>query len=130
MKFSKGWTMLQSSEISLAMSRSSCISVKKKQKRASLLCELFYLTCVVDSILLLLLLHFTRTVVASLKIRKRLILKKLLLLSALFQHFRFRVRFRFQPLSSKCFRFHKNLTASASSFRFRFHIPVFKPKSV
>ena len=28
-------------------------------------------------------------------------------------HFRFRFRFRFQPLSSKCFRFHKKLTASA-----------------
>jgi len=39
----------------------------------------------------------------------------------------FRVRFRFQHLSSKCFRFHKNLTASiasASSFPFCFHIPV------
>ena len=33
---------------------------------------------------------------------------------------RFRVRFRFQSLLSKCFRFHKNLTASS----FRFHIPV------
>ena len=80
----------------------------------------------VDSILLSLLLHFTPTVVASLKIRKRLILKKLLPLPAPFQHFRFRVRFRFRPLSSKCFRFHKKLTAStasASSFRFRFHIP-------
>ena len=29
-----------------------------------------------------------------------------------FQHFRFRVRF--QPLSSKCFRFYKKLTASTS----------------
>jgi len=34
----------------------------------------------------------------------------------------FRVCFRFQFLSSKCFRFYKNLTASASSFRF--HIPA------
>ena len=78
----------------------------------------------VDSMLLLLLLHFTPTVVASLKIRKRLILKKLLPLPAPFQHFRFRVRFRFQALSSKCFRFLKKLTASASTFRFHFHIPV------
>ena len=71
-----------------------------------------YHALVVDSILLLLLLHFTPTVVVSLKIRKRLILKKLLSLPALFQH----LRFRFQPLSSKCFRFrfHKKLTASAS----------------
>ena len=38
---------------------------------------------------------------------------------------RFRVRFRFQSLSSKCFRFHKNLTAStASASCFRFHIPA------
>ena len=28
--------------------------------------------------------------------------------------------FRFQSLKSKCFRFHKNSTASASSFRFHF----------
>ena len=62
-----------------------------------------------------LLLHFTPTVLASLKIRKRLILKKLLPLLAPFQNF----RFRFQPFSSKCFRFHKKLTAfTASSFRF------------
>ena len=33
---------------------------------------------------------------------------------------RFRIRFRFQSLSSKCFRFHKNLTTSS----FRFHIPA------
>jgi len=33
---------------------------------------------------------------------------------------RFRVCFRFQLLSSKCFRFHKKLTASS----FRFHIPA------
>ena len=33
-------------------------------------------------------------------------------------------RFRFQPLLSKCFRFHKKLTAStASASSFRFHIP-------
>ena len=79
-----------------------------------------YHALVVDSILLLLLLlllHFTPTVVASLKIRKRLILKKLLSLPALFQHLRFRIRFRFQPLSLKCFRFrfHKKLTASTAS---------------
>ena len=75
--------------------------------------------------IILLLLHFTSTVVASLKIRKRLILKKLLWLPALFQHFCFRLCFRFQPLSSKRFRvrFHKKLTASASSSRF--HIPGF-----
>ena len=38
-----------------------------------------------------------------------------------FQHFRFRVCFRFQPFSSKWFRFrfHKKLIASS----FRFHIP-------
>ena len=49
----------------------------------------------------------------------------MLSLPASFQHFRLRVRFRFQPLLSKCFRFHKKLTAStASSFRFLFHIPV------
>ena len=74
-------------------------------------------------VLILLLLHFTPTVVASLKIRKRLILKKLLPLPAPFQHFRFQVCFRFQPLSSKCFRFPKKVTAS--SFRFRFHVPVY-----
>ena len=45
--------------------------------------------------IILLLLHFTLTVVASLKIRKRLIFKKLLPLPAPFQHFRFRVRLRF-----------------------------------
>ena len=60
----------------------------------------------------------------SLKIRKRLILKKMLPLPAPFQRFRFRVRFRFQPLSSKCFRFHKKLPAStASTSSFCFHIP-------
>ena len=84
-------------------------SVKKKQ--ASLLYKLFYLPCVVDSMVLLL--HFTPTIVASWKIRKRLILKKLLPLEAPFQHFRFpvrfRVRFRFQPFLSKCFRFHKKI---------------------
>ena len=52
---------------------------------------------------ILFLLHFTPTVVASLKIRKRLILKKLLPLPAPFQHF----RFRFRPLSSNRFCFHK-----------------------
>ena len=58
---------------------------------------------------------FYPMVVARLKIRKRLILKKLLPLPTPFQHLRFRVRF--QPLSSKCFRFrfHKKLTASAST---------------
>ena len=66
----------------------------------------------------LLLLHFTLTVVASLKIWKRLISKKMLALPAPFQHF----RFRFRPLSSKCFRFHKKLTASTTS-SLRFHIP-------
>ena len=66
--------------------------------------------------IILLLLHFTPTVIiANLKIRKRPILKKLLPLPAPFQRFRFRVHFRFQPLSSKCFRFHKKLTASAST---------------
>ena len=52
-----------------------------------------------------------------LQIWKRLILKKVLLLLAHFQHFRFRVYFRFQPLPSKCFwfRFHKKLIASAST---------------
>ena len=94
-----------------------CVKKKKKQRRAGLLCKLFYLTWVVDSILWLL--HFTPTVVASLKILKSLILKQLLPLPAPFHHFRFRVRFRFQPLSSKRFRFHKKLTA----FSFRFHIP-------
>ena len=83
-----------------------------------------YHALVVDSILLLSLVHFTPTVVASLKIRKRLILKELLPLPAAFQQFRFRVRFRFQLLSSKCFRFHKKSTASASSFHF--HIPGMK----
>ena len=68
---------------------------------------------------------FNPTVVARLKTRKRLILKKLLPLPAPFQHFRFRVRFHFQPLSSKCFRFHKKLTAStACASSFRFHIPA------
>ena len=82
-----------------------------------------YHALVVDSILLLL--RFTPTVLARLKIRKHLILKKLLPLLAPFQHF----RFRFQPLSSKCFRFHKKLTAStvfASSLRFHFHMPASK----
>ena len=68
-----------------------------------------YHALVVNSILLLLLLHFTPTVLARLKIRKRLTLKKLLPLPAPLQHF----RFRFQPLSLKCFRFHKNITASS-----------------
>ena len=64
-------------------------------------------------------------VVARLKIRKRLILKKLLPPPASFQHFRFRVCFRFQPLSSKCFRFHKNLTASTSLYTFQqFKLPI------
>ena len=54
---------------------------------------------------------FYLTVVARLKIRKRQILKKLLPLPAPFQHF----RFRFQPLSSKCFRFHKKLIASTAA---------------
>ena len=37
----------------------------------------------------------------------------------------FQVRFRIQSLSSKCLRFHENLTAStASASSFRFHIPV------
>ena len=74
-----------------------------------------YHALVVDSLLLLLLLHFPPTGVDSLKIRKRLILKKLLPLPASFLHFRFRVRLRFQSLSLKCFRFHKKLTASAST---------------
>ena len=73
---------------------------------------------------------FYPTVVARLKIWKRMILKKLLPLPAPFQHFRCRVRFRFQPFSSECFRFHKNLTAStASASSFRFHIPGNKPYS-
>ena len=59
--------------------------------------------------------HFARTAVASLKTRKRLIFEKIASASSSFQHFRFRVRFRFQPLSSKRFRFHKKLTASAST---------------
>ena len=41
--------------------------------------------------------------------------EKMLPLPAPFQDFRFRVRFRFQPLSSKCFRFHKKFTASTAS---------------
>ena len=52
--------------------------------------------------------------------------EKIALFPASFQHFCFRVRFRFQPVLLKCFRFHKKLTAfsaSASSFRFHFHIP-------
>ena len=73
-----------------------------------------YQALVVDSILLLLWLDFTPTVAASLKIRKRLILKKMLSLPAPFQHFRFRVRF---PSNL----FHQS--ASASSFRF--YIPGF-----
>jgi len=39
----------------------------------------------------------------------------LLTLPAPYKVSRFRVCFRFQILSSKCFRFHKNLTASAST---------------
>ena len=46
-----------------------------------------YHALVVDSILLLLLLHFAPTVVAKLKIRKRLILKKLLCFQLLFKTF-------------------------------------------
>ena len=46
--------------------------------------------------------------------------EKILPLPAPFQRFRFRI----QPLSSKCFRFHKKLIAStASASSFRFHIP-------
>ena len=72
--------------------------------------------------IILLLLHSTPTVVASLKIRKLLILKKMLLLPAPFQHF----RFRFLPLLSKRFRLNKKLTVSAASASsFRFHIPEF-----
>ena len=44
--------------------------------------------------------------------------KFLLPLPAPFQNFCFRVRFRFQPVSSKYFRFHKKLTASASTSLF------------
>ena len=83
----------------------------------------FHTTPCLSILLLILLLHFTPTIEARLKIRKRLILKKLLPLSAPFEHFRFRVSFHFQPLSSKCFRFHKKLTAS--SFRFHLHIPAY-----
>ena len=61
--------------------------------------------------MILLLLHFTPTVIASLKTHKRLILKKLLPLPAPFQHFCFRVRFHFQPLSSKCFCFRLHIPA-------------------
>jgi len=46
----------------------------------------------------------------------------LLPLPAPYKVSRFQVCFRFQPLSSKCFRFHKNLIGSTSSFRF--HIPA------
>jgi len=49
----------------------------------------------------------------------------LLPLPASYKISRFRVCFRFQLLFSKCFRFHKNLTASTSSFCFRFHIPAY-----
>ena len=77
-------------------------------------------------IILLLLLHFTPTVVASLKIRKRLILKKLLPLPAPFQHF----RFRFQSLSSKCFRLHKKLTASTASRSLVQNVPSFQSKEI
>ena len=53
--------------------------------------------------------------------------EKMLRLPAPFQHFRFRVRFRFQPLSSKCFRFHKKFTAfTASASSFRYNIPGLK----
>ena len=51
--------------------------VFRVKKKGKFLGKLFYMTCVVDSLLLLLLLHFTPTVVASLKIPKRLILKKI-----------------------------------------------------
>ena len=77
-----------------------------------------YHALVVDSILLLLL-YFTPTVVASLKIRKRLILKKLLPLSALFQHFHFGVRFRFQPLLS-----------SSSSYLFIYQVTSYHKKKL
>ena len=63
--------------------------------------------------IMLLLLHLTLTVLASLKIQKRLILKKLLPLPAPFQHF----RFPFQLLSSKRFRFFEKLTASSLRLR-------------
>ena len=71
--------------------------------------------------IILILIHLTPTVVGSLKIRKRLILKKLLPLPAPFQHFRFRVRFRFQPLASK--RFRKKINRFHC---FRFHIPAWR----
>ena len=89
---------------STSLLRMKQIIVFSVRKQASLLCKLFYLISVVDSILLLLLLHFTPTVVASLKIQKREILKKLLPLPVTFQHFSFRL----QPLSSKCLCFHEN----------------------
>ena len=66
-----------------------------------------YHALVVDSILLLLFLHFTLTVVASLKFRKRLILKKLLPFPAPFQHFR-------SEFASASNLFHQS--ASASTF--------------
>ena len=80
-----------------------------------------YHALVVDSVLLLLLLHFTPTIVASLKIRKRLILKKLFPLPAPFQHFRFEI-------ASASNLFHQSASSSASTknnrfYRFRFHIP-------
>ena len=57
---------------------------------------------------MLLLQHFITSVVAWLKIRKRLILKKLLPLPAPFQHFRFRVRFHFNL-------FHQSASASTKN---------------
>jgi len=52
----------------------------------------------------------------------------LLTLPAPYKVSRFRVYFRFQLLSLKCFRFHKNLTTSnISSSSFRFHIPKNTP---
>jgi len=47
----------------------------------------------------------------------------LLLLPGPYKVSPFRICFRFQLLSSKCFRFHKNLTVS--SFRFHIHASVY-----
>ena len=59
--------------------------------------------------IILLLLHFTPTIVASVKYRKRPVLKNLLPLPAPFQNFRFRVR-------SASTLFHQSASASSKKF--------------
>ena len=64
----------------------------------------------------LVLLHFTPTVVASLKIRKRMILKK-----------SFHFQLLFNTFASASNLFYQSASSSKKTNRFRFHIPGAKP---